>query len=396
MTRNLYKGKRQNKKERSRGRARRVRLTPTVLILLCVLIIVTFILSYYGVLPFKIFPSNDDESSTINVELVKSQDLSIHFLELGNKYTGDCTLIKVGNTEVLIDAGSKTSSIPTITNYLNQYVEDNTLEYVIVTHAHEDHYAGFATNENENSLFDYYQVEMLIQFAQITDGKAEQVMYQNYLREVNELIDAGTTVYTAKECVEETDGAQSIYQLNDKIKLEILDQRFYHEVAANENNHSVCCQIIQNDDKYYLFTGDLEKSGEQSLVASNTLHPVELYKAGHHGSKTSSHDVLLEVIKPKNVCVCCCAGSSEYTDTNENQFPTQEFIDRVAPYTSDVFVTTLCLNYKDDKFESMNGNIVVYCNQYDNEATVTCSNNKTILKNTKWFKNNRNLPPAWS
>ena len=86
----------------------------------------------------------------INVEEIKNEDLSIHFIELGNKYTGDCTFIKVGNTEILIDAGSRTSSIAPINDYITKYISDGDLEYVIVTHAHRDHYAGFAT---ANSLF---------------------------------------------------------------------------------------------------------------------------------------------------------------------------------------------------------------------------------------------------
>ena len=133
--RNL-KNKKNINKERRRGRTRHVKYTPIVLFLSCVFIVVSLLLNYYGILPFGFF-SSDNEESTIDVKLVKSQDLSIHFLELGNKYTGDCTLIKTGNVEVLIAAGSKTSSIDTITSYLNQYVEDKTLEYVIVTHAHE-------------------------------------------------------------------------------------------------------------------------------------------------------------------------------------------------------------------------------------------------------------------
>ena len=49
-----------------------------------------------------------------------SGDLEIHFLELGNKYTGDCVYVKMGDTDLRIDAGSKTSSIPTISKYLKQ------------------------------------------------------------------------------------------------------------------------------------------------------------------------------------------------------------------------------------------------------------------------------------
>lgn len=321
-----------------------------------------------------------------------SQDLSIHFLELGNQYTGDCSLIKVGNTEVLIDAGSKSSSVSTIKSYLDQYVTDGTLEYVIATHAHEDHIAGFGTAKNVDSLLDLYQVGTLIQFVHTNSNS---VVYQNYCREVEEAKSRGTMVYNALQCINATDGAQKIYELDKGVKLEILDQKYYHETTSNENNNSVCCQIIQNDEKYYLFTGDLESGGESSLVDLNqdSLHQVELYKAGHHGSSTSSSSKLLSKIRPKHVCVCCCAGSSQYTDTVENQFPTQEFINRVAPYTDQVYVTTLCTDFDAGIFESMNGNIVLYCK--DEKTTVNCSNNNLILKNTAWFKSSRTMPSVW-
>ena len=100
-----------------------------------------------------------DEAPRVLVE----GELQIHFLELGNKYTGDCTYIKAGETDILIDAGSKTSSIPTISEYLNQYVTDGKLEYVIVTHAHEDHYAGFS--KRDGSLFDLFEIGTVIDFA---------------------------------------------------------------------------------------------------------------------------------------------------------------------------------------------------------------------------------------
>ena len=53
---------------------------------------------------------------SLDVDVIKNQELSIHFIELGNKYTGDCTLIKVGDVEILIDAGSRASSVEPIYN----------------------------------------------------------------------------------------------------------------------------------------------------------------------------------------------------------------------------------------------------------------------------------------
>ncbi len=318
-----------------------------------------------------------------------SGDLEIHFLELGNKYTGDCTYIRAGDKDILIDAGSKTSSIETISSYIDKYVTDGKLEYVIITHAHEDHYAGFATNDKKDSLFDIYECEVIIDFSRITEGKTDQVMYRNYQRELADEIAAGAEHYTAEDCMK---NGKSVFDLGGGVELEILDSYYYYNVSDSENNHSVCCMINQGDN-HFMFTGDLELEGEQKLVEMNDLPQVKLFKAGHHGSKTSSNDVLLSVIRPEIVCVCCCCGSKEYTNTNASMFPTQTFIDRVAVYTDKVYVTTLCVDYDNDEFTSMNGNIVVTSSS--DGVSVSCSANNTLLKDTEWFKNNRTCPSAW-
>lgn len=341
-------------------------------------------------------------SSGIDVDTIVSEDLSIHFLELGNKYTGDCTLIKVGNTEILIDAGSKASSVPYIKDYLDKFVTDRTLEYVIVTHAHEDHYAGFATNNGTDSLFDLFNVGTIVEFAKTNNSGKK--LFKNYERERDEAVSRGAKCFTALECVKNlsntTGTAQSEYTIGEtskNIKLQFLYQKFYETKATTENNYSVCLQIVQGENKY-LFTGDLEKEGEEDLVNKNAgkLGQVEVYKAGHHGSKTSSSKALLDVIKPKIVCVCCCAGSSEYTSKNENQFPTQEFVDRVSVHTDRIYVTTICVDYSANNFNSFNGIIVVCASKDESENKIKVnlhfSNNSTKLKDTEWFAKNRKLP----
>lgn len=329
-------------------------------------------------------------------EQIKEYDLSVHFIELGNKYTGDCTFIKVGKTEILIDAGSRQSSVNAMCDYVTPYIEDD-LDYVIVTHAHQDHYAGFATSENVESVFDKLKPKTVITFAK-TNQKESSALYKNFKRELKETVErSGTKVYTAMECYAEENGAQRTYSLGDNTELEILYQKYYEQAAKTENNYSVCAVINQttSDGVYrYLFTGDLEKDGEESLAESNNLGTVKLYKAGHHGSKTSSSEKLLAAIKPEVVCVCACAGSSEYTSKNENQFPTQEFIDRVAVYTEKVYVTSLCVDYEKGEFTSMNGNIV-YSAKKDGKTKMYFSASDTPLYLTDWFKSNRTAPQPW-
>ncbi|MBQ8433739.1 MAG: hypothetical protein IJX23_02905, partial [Clostridia bacterium] len=191
--------------------------------------------------------------------------------------------------------------------------------------------------------------------------------------------------------------------------LEILYQKYYESKASDENNYSVCFLINQYGEGYdfnnpnnpenekhvnhFLFTGDLEEAGEKSLVESNNLPNVVLYKAGHHGSNTSSTTDLLSVIQPKVVCVCCCTGSARYTDENANKFPTQQTVNNIAPYTDLMFATSLYSSTISSGSAPLNGNITLTCNNLG--INITASNNVTMLKDTDWFKANRTCPTAW-
>ena len=335
--------------------------------------------------------SSDSSGENPDTPDIVTDELSIHFLELGNQYTGDCTLIKVGDTEVLIDAGSRKGSAATIVEYVDEYCEDGILEYVIATHAHQDHIAGFVGSKKGNSrsgVFYTYDIDTLIQFS-LTN--AETVLYSEYCTAVEYLQEKGTNVYTATKCWKGENGASRSYTLGEGITLEILYQRFYEEKTSDENDYSVCTLLTQGDN-HYLFTGDLEHEGEASLLEENDLPTCKLYKGGHHGSPTSSTAALLAVIQPEIVCVCCCCGSDEYTDNVANMFPSQAFVDRIAPYTDRVYVTTIVAD-NSAGFTSMNGNIVVSSNGGD--VFVECSNNNVLFKDTQWFKDNREMPTDW-
>ena len=327
-------------------------------------------------------------------------DLEMHFLELGNGYTGDSCYIKCGDVDILVDAGSRTSSSTTIANYLDTQVTDKKLEYIIVTHADRDHIAGFAGDSKNPSIFARYEVDTIIDFPLTNKvGSKETGVLKDYYSERDSRVEKGAKHYNALQCYNNTDGGQRTYKLSDTITLNILYNYYYENSSPDENNYSVCFQIEDGDNKY-LFTGDLELEGEEKLVANNSLDKVKLFKAGHHGSKTSSNDCLLDVIQPEVCVVTCCAGSVEYTQNLENTFPTQLFINRISKWTDKVYVTTVGTIAKDDSgkwkdvsYTSLNGIVVVKVN--NGLLNVECSNNNTVLKDTDWFKNNRTTPDAW-
>lgn len=370
----------------AKRRKKKQKLSPLLLLIIAAIILAIVLTLYLcpsvreKVFGFFHFGSGNNEKP--KPDIIATDNVSIHFLELGNQYTGDCTYIKVGNTDILIDAGSRENSAAVIADYINQYVTDGILEYVIATHADRDHIAGFA--KENGSIFDLYECKNIIDFAQT--NKTTKT-YQSYLAERQAEIDAGAKHMTAKEVRE---SGNFVYTLDGGVTMTILDNKFYYEKSKDENNHSVCL-LLEDGDRKFLFTGDLEAEGEKSLVELNELPEVDLFKAGHHGSYTASTDTLLSVVKPKVVCVCCCAGSTEYTTNEKHTFPAQEFCDRVAPYTDRVYVTTMIGD--DGNFTAMNGTIVITTR--NTEIVVTGSANNTPLKDTAWFRKHRKCPTAW-
>lgn len=340
----------------------------------------------------KASESSSSSESSISVAIGDYDPISFHFLTLGNQYNGDAIFIKAGDNDILLDAGSRSSSATTIKKYVDKYCTDGKLEYVIATHAHQDHIAGFAF---DNGLLKQYEVGTLIDFP-LANSTSET--YSSYLKVREEIVKNGTKHYSAKECYEETEGAARTYTLGKGLSMSVLYQKYYDELdKSNENNHSVCL-LFKQGEKKMLFTGDLEDDGCDSLIENNQIGKVDLFKGGHHGSFNANGTSFLSSIAPSTICTCCVAGSNEYTLNSSHTMPYQETIDAWAKYTDDVYLTSygeatgVVGSIK--KYGDLNGNILV---AYDSNGTksVTGSHNSNKLKDTDWMKNNRTMPAEW-
>lgn len=366
------------------------------------------VISYYNDEKEKVSNIETDEITTFYVEykidtgkitssllrvvnIVEMEDLEINFMMLGNKYAGDAIYIKAGDVDILVDAGSRQSSAETITDYLtdetsdlHSYVSDNKLEYVIATHADQDHIAGFVGTQEIPGILETFEIETLIQFPK-SDKTSK--LYKDYCDLVDELETNGTNVYTALECYNNENGASRVIELAVGIELEILYNYYYENKTSDENNYSVCFMLRRGEEQF-LFTGDLEEKGEEYLVEYNDLSEVYLYKMGHHGSKTSSTQTLLSVIKPKVVVATCCAFTDEYSDNPDNIFPTKIAIDNLVNVGSvkHFYVPTMVSNNKEG-YAPANGNIVVYAN-FDGTG-VRCSHSNEDFYNFDIFKQYR-------
>lgn len=345
--------------------------------------------------------SNIDYTSTSHtnleneiVENVIYDEFQIHFLELGNQFAGDSIYIKAGDNDILIDAGSRANSVSTLKSQINEYCLDNKLEYVISTHGDQDHISGFVGSKS-GSTYDgimySYDIDNII-YNHLTSKKT--TLYSNFIKAVEYAEINGSNIMFADEFFEEdmlTSTKAATIRLSENVTMTIIWNYYYFNNSSDENEYSVCTLFTYDDGEYehnFLLTGDLEEKGEEKIASYyssglyGTLPHCDLFKAGHHGSATSSNLELLNLITPSVCCVCTCAGTNEYTTQYINQFPTQAFINRIAKFTDRVYVTST-IDFNTKKYIPLNGKIIVSCEK--NKIGLSATNNLTKLKDSPWF-----------
>jgi competence protein ComEC len=80
-------------------------------------------------------------------------------------------------------------------------------------------------------------------------------------------------------------------------------------LSGDSNNNSVSLLLTHGSNRI-LFTGDAEEEEEEEMMDGGILSDVDVYKAGHHGSRTSSSEKLLETVSPEYAVISCGEGNS--------------------------------------------------------------------------------------
>ncbi|MDR9792147.1 DNA internalization-related competence protein ComEC/Rec2 [Aeribacillus pallidus] len=82
----------------------------------------------------------------------------------------------------------------------------------------------------------------------------------------------------------------------------------------------------------WLFTGDLEESGERHMIKQYPKMTADVVKIGHHGSRTSTSDIFLQTIDPK-------IGVISAGRNNRFGHPHQEVLNRLKKQNVSIFRT---------------------------------------------------------
>ncbi len=222
------------------------------------------------------------------------------FLNVGQ---GDSMLYSYKNTQIVVDGGPGNYLEGTISKYIPFY--DREIELMILTHAHLDHYAGLG------DILKTFQVKRIV--LPVSTCKPDEV-YTKFL----ELVEREGAI--VEELSEVSFGELNISFLH-------VNKLSCTRSSLETNNSSLVTTFEYNGIKV-LNMGDLEEEMEFKVSVSG----VDILKAGHHCSKTSSSEGFVESIKPL-VSICSLGENNSYGH------PSSEVLDRFKRNNTDVFIT---------------------------------------------------------
>jgi competence protein ComEC len=100
------------------------------------------------------------------------------------------------------------------------------------------------------------------------------------------------------------------------------------------NNEKSLCILFDTEKCDILITGDRNGFGERILLRRAVIPEVDVLIAGHHGSRNSTCEELLQTVRPQTVCISVGAD-------NSYGHPAQELLQRLQNYGCTVYRTDL-------------------------------------------------------
>lgn len=195
-----------------------------------------------------------------------SNNLDVYFLDVGQ---ADSILLSNNGHYMLIDAGNNEDG-PKLVNYFKS-LGITKFDYVIATHAHEDHIGGMDDIIKNFDIGTFYMPDL------ITTTKT----FEDVLDALSE-----------KQIAFETPTIDQEFSFSDT-KITTL---YVNNEAKNLNDSSIVLRL-KHGTNTFLFTGDASTKVEKQLLNKNIASDV--LKVGHHGSRYSTSKEFLNKVNPQ-------------------------------------------------------------------------------------------------
>lgn len=244
------------------------------------------------------------QTQTQTESLPENSYFEVHYIDVGQ---ADSALVLCDGYSMLIDGGNVDDS-NLIAAYLKKENIDE-LDYVICTHAHEDHVGGLS------GALSVARAKNVLAPETGADTKA----YKNFLSKTE-----------AQGLEVEHPKAGDRFDLGSS---EVLVAGPVTEYNDNLNNTSIVLKVSYGDTSF-LFTGDAEYEEEQSIMNAGYDISADVLKVGHHGSDTSTSYLWLRTIMPEYAVISVGSG-------NSYGHPTEQVLSRLRDADTTVFRTDM-------------------------------------------------------
>jgi len=233
-------------------------------------------------------------------------ELKVQVLDVGQ---GQSVLIRSGDRLALVDCGGDghENAGDVAADHI-QSMGRSTIDLLVVSHYHADHANGIP------ELLDRIDVKEIV----LPDVEEDALLRRKILEQAQQ---RNIPVRFVREDLELPFGEESVFTVYPPMG----------GTQTNELGLTILCSAADYD---ILITGDMGTSAEKKLLEYVLLPDVELMLAGHHGSKYSNSQQLLETVRP-DVAVFSVGAD------NSHGHPTPEALERFEDVGAEIYRTDL-------------------------------------------------------
>ena len=290
-------------------------------------------------------PSEEIPSESTPIEEIEESKLQVISLEMRGTY-GDSFIIKYNDFEILVDAGTTTDK-SYVQDALEEFVEDNTLDIVMVSHLHADHIGSMTST----SFFN--EIGITVNTFVDPGTTPTTATATNYISMRNSFVSKGSKHYTYYDILNDS-SIDTIWYLDEEHKayMEFFDTGTISKPntkPSDMNNSSIAFAVNYLNNKW-LFAGDISSSAESTLVDNiKKINPNYfkdsdhvVVKANHHGSDGSNSEKFFAFTKPDIIFIT--AGIISDNKKNQKitrQHPYANALSRMKKYTKEVYWSSI-------------------------------------------------------